>query len=81
MPRQLATRDEISAEMQRRINASTDLDGDCRECGAPGIYVLLEPEKNDGCNWSPGFFRGPPECRAVIARIVAEVQKLYNVGE
>jgi hypothetical protein len=79
MARRLATRDEIRAEMQRRIDASTDMDGDCRECGAPGINIILEPEKNGGCNWSPSAYRGPRECAAVIVRIVAEVQALYNV--
>jgi hypothetical protein len=64
--------------MQRRINESNDLDGDCRECGAPAIYPLREPDEN-GCNWSVGAYRGPPACQGVIARIVAEVQSLFNL--
>jgi hypothetical protein len=81
MATQLATREQIKAEIQRRIAASIELDGDCRECEAPGIYVVREPEKNGGCNWSPSAYRGPPECANVIEAIVAEVQATFNVRE
>lgn len=78
MPRQVLTVEELQAEMQRRIDASDYLDGDCKECGAPGIYFLQEPDEN-GCNWSPNVYRGPRECAPMIRRIVEEVQRLYNV--
>jgi hypothetical protein len=79
MQRQLASIEQIQAEMQRRIDTSTDLDGDCRECGAPGIYVLVDLDEH-GCNWSPSSYRGPQECQRVIARIVRDVQALFNVA-
>ncbi len=81
MPRQLRTIDEIKAEIQHRIETNAELDGDCRECRAPGINIVREPERNGGCNWSPSFYRGPAACRGFMEHIVADVQALYNVHE
>jgi hypothetical protein len=78
MARQLLTRGQIKAEMQRKIQESTDLDGDCRECRAPGVQPLREADES-GCNWIPGHYGGPPECAEVISRIVREARAKYNV--
>ena len=78
MARRLATREQIAGEMQRRIAKSTALDGDCRECTAPSIYLLQEPDEA-GCNWSPNVYGGPAVCANVILEIVREVQAIYNL--
>jgi len=78
MARRTTTVAELTAEMQKRIESSNELDGDCRGCEAPGIYVLRKPDET-GCNWAPSAYRGAPACAQVIALIVREFQARYNV--
>ena len=76
--RRTITVKELTAEMQKRIESSNELGGDCRECKVPGIYRLRKPDAT-GCNWAPSAYQGAPDCAGVIALIVREFQELYNV--
>ncbi len=69
---------EISKEMQLMIDASTALDGACRKCRAPRPIPLQGTDEN-GCNWTPSPYSGPPECADVIAAIVRSTMERFNL--
>jgi hypothetical protein len=75
-----ASADEIRAEIQRRIEASDALGGDCRESKAP-TPMLADPAQNDGCNWTinivPSYI---PGCTGVVAEIVRQVMAEYDLA-
>jgi hypothetical protein len=76
--REFLTIDQLKAAIQRRIAANVQRASDRKSYRAPGIYILWELNE-DGCNWAATRFYRTGEHGVVIARIIREVQRLYNV--
>jgi len=73
----VASIDDIRAEMQRRIDASTWGSGFCRLCPAPSPYRIL----NDGiANWTAHVAAtAKPGCEGYLLEIVALVRRDYDL--
>ena len=79
MSRIKANGETIRNEIKRRINTSTELDGDCRDCGAP-TPRSIEPTKNNGCNWTVDIFPSlTPGCLDLVSRITRDVMEAYEL--
>jgi hypothetical protein len=78
MTRQTVTPDELASlmtrELQRRVGH--------QNCCFKAPFSPQEPDE-DGCNWSPPFFRrsglSEPECRAEAAEVTQWARQRYNV--
>jgi len=81
MPKTRATAEAIRDEIQRRIRTSDELDGDCRNAGAP-TPIAADPTANNGCNWTitvlPNRIAG---CDSLVIRITQEVMLQYDLVE
>lgn len=81
MPKIRANAEAIRQEIKRRIEASTELDGDCKECGAPTPRPT-DPASNYGCNWTVDVFPGVvPECLDFVKHITRTVMVEYELIE
>lgn len=78
MVRKIVDADALRQMIQKQIDASTELDGDCRECRSNEVY-WHEPDET-GCNWNLHSFTGPPECAGVIRGIVAPLRRQFNLA-
>ncbi len=79
MPKIQATAEEIRNEILRRIQGSSALDGDCRECRAPTPYPT-DPDTNGGCNWRVDTFPGViPGCLEHVKEITRAVMYEYDL--
>lgn len=79
MAKRLATAEEIRAEIQRRIEASDEMDSDCRNCGAPTPVPLRVPDQ--GCNWTIlSYPKMIPGWDGVVRKILAEVMREYDLA-
>lgn len=73
--------EEIRQEIQRRIESSKELDGDCKKCRAP-TPRLTDPATNDGCNWTVDVFpRAIPGCLDFVKAITRIVMAEYELNE
>jgi hypothetical protein len=76
-----ANAEAIRIEIQRRIDVSTELVGDCRECRAP-TPRFIDPKLNNGCNWIVDVFPGViPGCLDVVKHITRLVMSEYELIE
>lgn len=74
-----ATADDIRKEIQRRIETSTELDGDCKDCLAPSP-IRIDPNENEGCNWTVNVFPScTPGCLDFVKNITRAVMKEYEL--
>ena len=81
MPKIKATAEKICQEIKRRIEASTELVGDCKECRAP-TPRLTDPAANYGCNWMVDAFPGVvPGYLDFVKRIARTVMVEYELIE
>jgi hypothetical protein len=79
MPKK-ATVEQIKAEIERRIKASTELDGDCRGCGTP--TPRWAPRDKYPSGWSIDVLPSlAPGCEEVITKIVLGVMQEYELAE
>jgi hypothetical protein len=77
MARIISSSSEIRRLIQARLYASDAQGGACRECHAN--QVQKKAPDADGCNWELHSFNGPAACAGVVAEIVADLQKVYNL--
>lgn len=76
-----ATKEDIRQEIQRRIENSNELDGDCNDCGAP-TPIFADPTRNEGCNWTVNVLpRTAPECTGFVKVIIKAVMAEYDLKE
>ena len=76
-----ATAEEIRQEIQRRIESSKELDGDCKDCSAP-THRVTDPVTNHGCNWTVDVFPGViPGCLDFVKAITRTVMAEYELLE
>ena len=81
MERIKATSKEIRLEIQRRIETSTELDGDCKDCRAPTPRVT-DPATNHGCNWAVDTFPSVvPGCLDFVKAVTRTVMAEYDLLE
>jgi hypothetical protein len=81
MQRRLATKLAIRTDIQLRIHASSAFDGECKKCRVPGVIPLSEPDETE-CNWvAENTFSGPKACIDVVAAIIEEVRRRYNLAD
>lgn len=81
MAKTKATAGEIRLEIQRRIENSKELDGDCKDCRAPSPRVT-DPATNHGCNWTVDVFPGVvPGCLDFVKAITRTVMSEYELLE
>mgnify|MGYP006872416305 CR=1 FL=1 len=79
MKRIKATSEEIRLEIQRRIDISTQLDGDCKDCRAPSPRST-DPDTNNGCNWTVDVFPGViPGCLDFVKNVTRTVMAEYEL--
>ncbi len=79
MERQLVTADELRAVMLDQIHRNAELDGDCRECGAPAPVPVDWPDES-GCNWTVHQIPAcPSECIDAVTRIVDNAKARFNL--
>jgi hypothetical protein len=73
------TKEEIQAEIQRRIATSNELDGDCKGCRAP-TPRYADPNTNNGCNWRVDVFPGVVSgCLDFLKNITLAVMSEYEL--
>ncbi len=77
MARTIASSSEIRRLIQARLYASDAHAGACKACHAN--QVQKKAPDADGCNWELHSFNGPAQCGDVVAAIVADLQKAYNL--
>ena len=71
----------IREEIKRRIEKSTELDGDCKDCRAPSPRYT-DPATNEGCNWRVDTFPGVvPGCLEFLKHITRTVMAEYELIE
>lgn len=76
-----ATSEEIRLEIQRRIESSTELDGDCKDCHAP-TPRFTDPDTNYGCNWTVDVFPSViPGCLDFVQNVTRTVMAEYELIE
>ena len=80
MSRQHISEKELVDLINNRFREGDDLDGDCRNVEFSGFYRLVEPDEL-GCNWSPRSYSDPGGCEAVVATVIADFQKRYNLSD
>lgn len=81
MPKIKANAETIRQEIKRRIEASTALDGDCKECRAP-TPRFTDPATNEGCNWTVDVFPGViPGCIDFVKHITRTAMAEYELIE
>ncbi|OYY20340.1 MAG: hypothetical protein B7Y59_04515 [Burkholderiales bacterium 35-55-47] len=81
MPKIKANAETIRQEIKLRIEASTEIDGDCKECGAP-TPRLTDPVTNDGCNWTVDVIPGVvPGCLDFVKHITRTAMVEYELLE
>jgi hypothetical protein len=79
MPKFKANAEEIRQEIQRRIQTSLELDGDCKECKAP-TPRFTNPNEIEGCNWTVDIFPGVvPGCMDFVKAITRSVMAEYEL--
>lgn len=79
MPRIIANAETIRNEIERRIKASNELGGDCKDCGAP-TPRLTNPTANEGCNWTVDVLpKMVPGCSDVVMNITRAVMAEYEL--
>jgi hypothetical protein len=81
MPKIKAKAEMIRQEIKRRIEVSTELNGDCKECKAP-TPRCIDPTFNEGCNWTVDVFPGlVPGCLDFVKQITRTVMAEYELIE
>ena len=76
-----AAADDIRREIQRRIDSSTELDGDCKDCRAP-TPRFTDPDSNYGCNWTVDVFPGViPGCLDFVKGVTRKIMAEYELIE
>ncbi len=81
MKKTKGTAAEIRQEIQRRIENSPELDGDCKDCRAP-TPRFVDPKENGGCNWTVDVFPGVvPGCLDFAKAITLSVMAEYELNE
>jgi hypothetical protein len=76
-----ANAETIRLEIERRIGASTELDGDCQKCHAP-TPRFTDPNSNNGCNWTADVIPGLiPGCLDFVKHITRSVMAEYELVE
>lgn len=74
-----ATAEKIALEIQRRIENSTELEGDCKNCRAP-TPRFTDPNTNSGCNWVVDAFPSViPGCLDFVKNITRTVMNEYEL--
>ena len=81
MPKIKAKAEMIRQEIKRRIEVSTELNGDCKECKAP-TPRFIDPTFNEGCNWTVDVVPGlVPGCLDFVKQITRTVMAEYELIE
>ena len=66
------------------INSQFKNTESCNSASISGVYELIDPKENNGCNWSASTYRtgdSPQEiCNAVFAKIISEAIGTFNVA-
>ncbi len=75
------TAEDIRQEIQRRIESSKELDGDCKGCRAP-TPRFTDPDTNHGCNWTVDVFPGViPGCLDLVKNVTRTAMAEYELIE
>lgn len=81
MRKSIGTTEDIREVIQRRIENSKELDGDCKDCRAPTPH-LTDPATNSGFNWTVDVFPDViPGCLEFLKSITWEVMAEYELNE